>query len=289
MNRMLVLGLAAMLALGVAAIAFAATGGETQEERQARTGAAFTATATATSVPARLPATVTPLTQADETSAEDQVTVSQEDSRGLTGETGETGDSTPQDGEIPPVGPRDLDDAPAIDLPAIIDNGEGGGSMPSSYDTEEKRREVPPSNWNDNGSSGAPDEPVSSDDPPVRPDYSPGGGAQTPSEPPSYKTEVVPAPIDALDILTLDSFPPQYLLSIQASLPSGCAEKHSHEVERSGDIIRVTVLNTMPAEPVPCTMIYGMYQININLGSDFQSGRSYTVIVNDQEITFTAE
>ena len=93
-----------------------------------------------------------------------------------------------------------------------------------------------------------------------------------------------------MDIAIAESFPPQYFVSIQAGLPSGCAEQYGSEIERVDDVITVTVLNTIPAdENIACTAIYGMYEVNLPLGSDFEPGKTYTVRVNDQETTFTAQ
>ncbi len=72
-------------------------------------------------------------------------------------------------------------------------------------------------------------------------------------------------------------------------LPSGCAEQNRHETRRQADEITVTVLNWMPAGSPPCTMIYGSYVVNINLGSDFRPGTTYTVSVNDKKTTFVAQ
>jgi hypothetical protein len=115
---------------------------------------------------------------------------------------------------------------------------------------------------------------------------SPGGGS-TPQLP--ADSEAVPAPIDGLDVLVLESYPPQYMLHVQAGLPSGCAKQYTHSVARTADVITVTVLNSMPKGSPICTMIYGMYELNINLGSDFQPGQTYSVKVNDQTTTFTAQ
>jgi hypothetical protein len=144
------------------------------------------------------------------------------------------------------------------------------------------------------------DEPVASDggNPPV------GAGTPIPSEPPFTVTPAAPgedpqlpsdrrpepAPIDGLDIRIAESFPPQYFLHVQAGLPSGCAQQYRHDVERDGNVITVTVLNSLPtATDIACTAIYGIYELNIALGSDFDSGETYTVHVNDQETTFTAQ
>lgn len=99
----------------------------------------------------------------------------------------------------------------------------------------------------------------------------------------------LPAPIDGLEVRTLEASPPQYLLNVRAGLPSGCAERNRHELRREAATITVTVLNWMPTGNPPCTMIYGSYELNINLGSDFQRGATYSVIVNDKRTTFVAQ
>lgn len=96
----------------------------------------------------------------------------------------------------------------------------------------------------------------------------------------------VPAPIDGLDVLIRESAPPQVSLKVMAGLPSGCARQHSHQVDRSGETITVTVLNSVPTGDPVCTMIYGTYELTIDLGSDFRAGTTYTVRVNDRTTTF---
>ena len=101
--------------------------------------------------------------------------------------------------------------------------------------------------------------------------------------------QAVLAPIDRLDVRVLESSPPQYVLSVRAGLPSGCAEKNRHEAERVAEAITVTVLNWMPTGNTPCTMIYGSYELNINVGSDFRPGTTYSVSVNDKKTSFVAQ
>jgi hypothetical protein len=96
----------------------------------------------------------------------------------------------------------------------------------------------------------------------------------------------VPAPIDRLEVLIRESDPPQVTLSLTAGLPSGCAQRDSYSVVRTGDTITVTVLNSMPTDNPVCTMIYGSYDLNIDLGRDFRAGATYTVKVNDKTTTF---
>lgn len=112
-------------------------------------------------------------------------------------------------------------------------------------------------------------------------------GAGTRAVPPSPPTGLMqPAPIDGLEVRTAESMPPQYFLYIKAGLPSGCARQGTHEMTRSGDVIKVEVLNHVEGEV--CTTIYGMYELNIALGSDFTPGTTYAVLVNDKKTSFTA-
>jgi hypothetical protein len=108
-----------------------------------------------------------------------------------------------------------------------------------------------------------------------RGDLSPAPGRQT-----------VPAPIDEVQVVIRDPNPPQVTLSVKAGLPSGCAQRESHSVSRAGDTFTVRVLNSMPTGNVACTMIYGTYELNLDLGRDFRAGGTYTVNVNDKTTTF---
>jgi hypothetical protein len=98
--------------------------------------------------------------------------------------------------------------------------------------------------------------------------------------------QTIAAPIDQIDVVIRESAPPQVALKVRAGLPSGCAERDSHSLTRSGDTFTVTVLNTMPTGDPICTMIYGTYDLTIELGSDFRIGGTYTVQVNDKTTTF---
>jgi hypothetical protein len=112
---------------------------------------------------------------------------------------------------------------------------------------------------------------------------------RAPNSPSSSGRQEVLAPIDGLDVRVLESSPPQYMLNVRAGLPGGCAEKNRHETRRDAVSITVTVLNWMPTGNLPCTMIYGSYELNINLGSDFRPGATYSVSVNDKRTTFVAQ
>ncbi len=101
---------------------------------------------------------------------------------------------------------------------------------------------------------------------------------------------VVPAPIDEVTINVAESFPPQYIVHIVSGLPNGCARFNELTTTRDGNVITITVTNLMPADPnVVCTLIYGIVEHNVNLGSDFTPGETYTVKVNDATKTFVAQ
>ena len=89
------------------------------------------------------------------------------------------------------------------------------------------------------------------------------------------------APIDEVEVLIMESFPPQYAVRVVSGLPNGCVEVGLVEWERDADTIQVYIINFEPAETVPCTDDYRTVENNLNLGSDFQTGRTYTVVVND--------
>lgn len=113
----------------------------------------------------------------------------------------------------------------------------------------------------------------------------------TPSSPPPTAApgrRLVPAPIDRLDVQALEPAPPRYLVNVLAGLPSGCAQRGTHTVDRQGAVITIAVLNSMPAGDPVCTMIYGTYELNVDLGTSFVSGTAYTVRVNDKTTSFTA-
>jgi hypothetical protein len=117
------------------------------------------------------------------------------------------------------------------------------------------------------------------------------GGSPAPGGPvdPTASSDVVTvkAPIDGIDVLIRESNPPQVTLKVTAGLPSGCARQHSYRLTRSGNTFNVTVLNSMPKGDPICTMIYGAYVLNIDLGGGFTPGTTYTVNVNDEVETFT--
>jgi hypothetical protein len=99
----------------------------------------------------------------------------------------------------------------------------------------------------------------------------------------------VRAPIELAEVAVAESAPAQYYLQIVSGLPGGCARFDRYEVEREADVIIVDVWNRAPGPgaPAACTMIYGYVNHSVPLGNNFESGRAYTVQVNDVTTLFT--
>ncbi len=181
--------------------------------------------------------------------------------------------------------------APAPVAPAAPD---GGGDAPPATATSSPGEPV----------SSAPlatatpglDDTVSTTPVPLEPDdtSSDGGIVSVPPDPlPATPADrkLVLAPIDSADILIAESLPVQYSVAFVSGLPSGCAQFHGVEVERTGTTVTVTVWNSEPTGAVMCTMIYGMRpgSVSLGIGTDYTRGVEYTVLVNDRTLTFLAQ
>jgi len=98
------------------------------------------------------------------------------------------------------------------------------------------------------------------------------------------------APIESVEILILESFPVQYRVLVVSGLPNACYSFAGYRLEPSGDTIHIEMLNWKPADPkVPCAEVYRIVQTTIHLGTDFESGKTYTVVVNAVRKTFVAQ
>lgn len=92
----------------------------------------------------------------------------------------------------------------------------------------------------------------------------------------STRTEA--APIDGLDVQRVSG---NYRAFIEAGLPNACHSPGGYNVHRVGVTVFISVWNDVtPA--AACAQVYGTYDLNINLGSDFTSGVRYYVVVNNQ-------
>ena len=88
----------------------------------------------------------------------------------------------------------------------------------------------------------------------------------------------------------MESFPPQYSLAVASGLPNACVTFAGYRLERDGYTIQIEMTNWKPADPqIACAQVYGTVETRIALGSDFESGKMYTVVVNDVTETFLAQ
>jgi hypothetical protein len=98
------------------------------------------------------------------------------------------------------------------------------------------------------------------------------------------------APIQSTEIVSVDTFPPQYELLVVSHIPGrSCHRPQEPKVERRGNTFHVVVQNLFTGASV-CTADLGFREWTIPLEGDFESGREYNVRVNDEpELTFVAE
>jgi inhibitor of cysteine peptidase len=97
--------------------------------------------------------------------------------------------------------------------------------------------------------------------------------------------EVKLAPIHEVQINIAESFPEQIFVYIKGGLADSCTSFHDLKTERIGNTIKIEVTTERPRDAV-CAQVYGYFEKNINLGSDFTRGESYTVDVNGVTQTF---
>jgi hypothetical protein len=93
---------------------------------------------------------------------------------------------------------------------------------------------------------------------------------------------VVDAPIDEAELITRESFPPQYAVRVVVGIVDGCHEFESVEAVRVAQTITIVAKSTAIDDPdAVCTQIYGMHEETVELGSDFDPGVTYTVIAGN--------
>ncbi len=97
--------------------------------------------------------------------------------------------------------------------------------------------------------------------------------------------EIRPAPIHEVNITLLLSNPPQVSVYIKGGLSDGCTTFHDIEMTREGNTVNLEVTVQHPTDKF-CPAIYTFFEKYVNLGSDFTTGTTYTINVNDSTTTF---
>lgn len=98
--------------------------------------------------------------------------------------------------------------------------------------------------------------------------------------------EIKLATIDEVKVYIMKSNPPQIGVYIKGGLPDGCTTFHDIETTREGSTVNIKVTVQHPRE-VSCPAVYTNFEKDINLGTDFTFGTTYTLNVNDYNTTFS--
>ena len=93
------------------------------------------------------------------------------------------------------------------------------------------------------------------------------------------------APIHEVTVYFMESNPVQVGVHIKGGLSDGCTIFHDAVVTREGDTVKIQVTVQRP-EGVACPAVYTYFEENLNLGSGFTVGTTYTLKVNDYTTTF---
>jgi hypothetical protein len=97
--------------------------------------------------------------------------------------------------------------------------------------------------------------------------------------------EITLTPIESVTVNLLKSNPAQVSVHIIGGLPSGCTTFHNAEITREGTTVTIKVTNQQPKGKF-CPAIYTTFEKDINLGTDFEITRTYTLKVNDYTTIF---
>ena len=111
-------------------------------------------------------------------------------------------------------------------------------------------------------------------------------GCQTPQ--PGGEIVIQRAPIHDVSVRIAESYPPQVFVYIKGGLTDSCTTFNEIKRERQENTINITVTTQRPKDAV-CAQVYGYFEKNVALGSEFVSGQTYFVKVNDRAITFVMQ
>ena len=99
-------------------------------------------------------------------------------------------------------------------------------------------------------------------------------------------TFIAESPIESAEVVGVGSAPANYELRVVSGLPAGgsCSQFNGYEVRRDlSNTIEVVITHHEPADPdAVCTADYPIVETTVPLGSDFEPGIEYTVVVNGE-------
>lgn len=97
--------------------------------------------------------------------------------------------------------------------------------------------------------------------------------------------EIKQAPIHEVQVNIAESYPEQIFVYIKGGLADSCTTFHDLETECIDNTINIEVTTECPRDAV-CAQVYGYFEKNVALGSDFIRGETYIVDVNGVIRTF---
>lgn len=93
-----------------------------------------------------------------------------------------------------------------------------------------------------------------------------------------------PVYIDYHEILTLESFPPQFRLHVKGSLPTPCHQLRA-VVDEPDEQNRIQVqIFSLVGPDIACTQVLEPFDASIPLGSQFKGSNAYSVYVNGEKV-----
>ena len=107
-------------------------------------------------------------------------------------------------------------------------------------------------------------------------------------------THITASPIESAEIRTREGASGEYELLVVSGMPSGssCSQFNGYEIRRSeSDKVEVRITHHEVSDPmVACTADYPIVETLVPLGSDFEPGVEYTVVVNSDTVeSFAAQ
>ena len=96
------------------------------------------------------------------------------------------------------------------------------------------------------------------------------------------------APVDSVELLLMESFPPQLRALVRGDLPDGCTEISHSEQTREGNVIRVDLFTRRPADAI-CTQALVRYEESIPVEILGLPAGDYGVSVNGVEASFSLD
>jgi hypothetical protein len=106
--------------------------------------------------------------------------------------------------------------------------------------------------------------------------------------PAGAEKEISLAPIQEVRVSIAESYPPQIFVYIKGGLADSCTTFHDLKTQRFDNTINIEVTTERPKYTI-CLQIYGFFEQNVNLGTDFISGETYIVNVNDKTTSFVMQ